>query len=382
MTQRPSFSELPEDHKPIEDADWARAVVSEALVHANTPLEDDDGWMSAADLAAAAEPSAPVEPPKANFDEVSPQAVAEADWVSHDELPPLPTPIRSELRTEPDDAPHAEPVDNAIPARVTNGASVDSVPHFASNGDTSPTRTRELTVELPMLGDDAPDDIVSTDAVMVESEASVEGYRASELRTIVEWLLVIFLALVVAVLAKQFIVQAFWIPTASMETTVNVGDRVLVNKVSYRVNDVRRGDLVVFGRVEGTPGNTEDLIKRAVALPGETIELRSDGRLWIWGPGETPQDALLLDEPYLDVQNALLTPPSPTDGPTSNIWHENCVNDSSNAARCTLDSNSYYMMGDNRSQSFDSRGFGPVPEDNIVGRAFFRIWPLGSISTL
>ena len=379
MTTRPSFSEVPEEHKPIEDVEWARAVVSDALVQANTPTEDDDdGWTSAAEVAEAVAgtvpplpATTPAELPKADFSEISEQAVAETAWLSHHELPVLPNPIRSEVAAPPE-----------VAARQEVAAPQEVLPSAPDHDDQPPVPRRELTVELPTLGYDGEDVVESPDAVMLEGEASVEGYRASELRTIVEWLLVIFLALVVAVLAKQFIVQAFWIPTASMETTVNVGDRVLVNKVSYRVNDVRRGDLVVFGRVEGTPGNTEDLIKRAVALPGETIELRSDGRLWIWGPGETPEDALLLDEPYLDVQNALLTPPSPTDGPTSNIWHDNCVNDSSNSARCTLDSTSYFMMGDNRSQSFDSRGFGPVPEENIVGRAFFRIWPLGNISTL
>ena len=218
--------------------------------------------------------------------------------------------------------------------------------------------------------------------MLVESDASVEGYRTSGLRAIVEWLLVIFLALVVAVLAKEFIVQAFWIPSESMETTVNVGDRVLVNKLSYDFNDVRRGDLVVFSKVEGTPSDTEDLIKRAVALPGETIEVRSDGRLWIWGAGETPDDALLLEEPYLDVNNRLLNAPSTTDAPSSTIWHTSCVNDRLDGSRCTLDDSSYFMLGDNRSRSFDSRGFGPVPEENLIGRAFFRIWPLSAISTL
>ena len=221
-----------------------------------------------------------------------------------------------------------------------------------------------------------------SDEVMVETAASVAGYRTSGFRTVIEWLLVVFAALVVAVVAKEFVVQAFWIPSESMETTVNVGDRVLVNKLSYEFNDVRRGDLVVFSKVEGTPSATEDLIKRAVALPGETIELRSDGRLWIWGPGETPDDALLLDEPYLDVQNAVLNAPSSSDSPSTNIWHESCVNDATNPARCTLDDNSFFMLGDNRNNSFDSRGFGPVPEENLIGRAFFRIWPLSSISTL
>lgn len=235
----------------------------------------------------------------------------------------------------------------------------------------------------PLEPADAPADTApGVDHVLEESDASVEGYRQSDVRTIVEWLVVVFLALVVAVLAKEFVVQAFWIPSESMETTVNVGDRVLVNKLSYQFNDVRRGDLVVFSKVEGTQSETEDLIKRAIALPGETLELRADGRLWIWGPGETPEDALLLDEPYLDVQNALLNSPSPTDAPSATIWHENCVNDGSNLARCTLDDSSFYMLGDNRSRSLDSRGFGPVPEDNLIGRAFFRIWPLGAVSTL
>lgn len=243
---------------------------------------------------------------------------------------------------------------------------------------------QSTSTSLPTL-DDQPTSVHNVsigDEVLAESDASVEGYRQSDVRTIVEWLLVVFLALVVAVLAKEFVVQAFWIPSESMETTVNVGDRVLVNKLSYQFNDVRRGDLVVFSKVEGTQSDTEDLIKRTVALPGETIELRADGRLWIWGPGETPNDALLLDEPYLDVQNALLNAPSPTDAPSASIWHENCVNDGSNLARCTLDDNSFFMMGDNRSSSLDSRGFGPVPEDNLIGRAFFRIWPLGAVSTL
>ncbi len=343
MTNHTSVSgDRPDEHEPIEDPQWVRSVVSEALVHANTPLDDDDGWSSGIQPAHQVTSQEPL--PQADFSEVSPEAIADSDWVSHHEvapvaLPPLPPPV---------DAVTPQAPQRSLPTLDTDTTTYDSL----------------------------------DDAVMVETKASVEGYRASELRTVVEWLLVIFLALVVAVLAKEFVVQAFWIPTASMETTVNVGDRVLVNKVSYRVNDVRRGDLVVFGRVEGTPGNTEDLIKRAVALPGETIELRSDGRLWIWGPGETPADALLLDEPYLDAQNALLTPPSPTDGPTATIWHDTCVNDSSNSARCTLDSESYFMLGDNRGQSFDSRGFGPVPEDNIVGRAFFRIWPLSNFSTL
>ena len=204
----------------------------------------------------------------------------------------------------------------------------------------------------------------------------------SKLRSTIEWLAVIVIALAAALLIKEYIFQAFEIPSASMERTVNVGDRILVNKLSYAFGEVQRGDLVVFERLEGTPGSTDDLIKRAIALPGETIEVRSDGRIWIWGPGETADDAARLEEPYLDVQNAVLSAPRPSDALTQDIWDTRCVNQPRETGRCTLDDSSYFMMGDNRNASSDSRFFGPVPDENLVGRAFARIWPLGDVSTL
>ena len=316
-------------------------MVSEAIVQANTPEERSEGAASHGDTSAV--PDAPFRH--------TPQA---EDWPE----------LHAAARVDATKAQRAQ-LENSRPT-------LDREPVAA------------LTATLPTLEpeDTSLSGLHTEDAVLAETDASIEGFRQSTVRTIVEWLVVVFLALVVAVLAKEFIVQAFWIPSESMETTVNVGDRVLVNKLSYNFNDVRRGDLVVFTKVDGTQSDTEDLIKRAVALPGETIELRSDGRLWIWGPGETPDDALLLNEPYLDAQNQLLNAPSAADAPTATIWHESCVNDGSNPARCTLDDNSFFMLGDNRSRSLDSRGFGPVPEENLIGRAFFRIWPLGAISSL
>jgi signal peptidase I len=204
----------------------------------------------------------------------------------------------------------------------------------------------------------------------------------SRLRSTIEWLAVVVTALAAALLIKEYVFQAFEIPSASMERTVNVGDRILVNKLSYSFGDVQRGDLVVFERLEGAPGSTDDLIKRAIALPGETIEVRSDGRIWIWGPGETAEDAALLEEPYLDVQNAVLSTPRASDALTQDIWDTHCVNQPREPGRCTLDDSSYFMMGDNRNASADSRFFGPVPDENVVGRAFARIWPLGDVSTL
>ena len=186
-------------------------------------------------------------------------------------------------------------------------------------------------------------------------------------------------ALVAALIIREYLVQAFEIPSQSMESTVNVGDRILVNKLSYSLGEVQRGDLVVFTRGELISGNTDELIKRAIALPGETVELREDGNLYIWGAGEGPGDAFILPEPYLSDlarQSMALEAGAPA---VNDIWHERCANPAGEPRRCTLDSTSFYMLGDNRSNSADSRTFGPVPEENVVGRAFFRIWPASSI---
>ncbi len=224
--------------------------------------------------------------------------------------------------------------------------------------------------------------VPTPDSLRAPEESPEESRGTAALRSTVEWLAVIVVALSAALLIKAYVVQAFEIPSGSMQTTVNIGDRILVNKLSYRIGDVGRGDLVVFERLEGTPGSTDDLIKRAIALPGETIEVRNDGRIWIWGPGESPDDAARLEEPYLDDFNAIIATPRAGDALTSDIWNERCVNQPREPGRCTLNASSYFMMGDNRNASSDSRFFGPVPEENIIGRAFLRIWPLGDIGPL
>ena len=286
-------------------------------------------------------------------------------------------------QTEPPAA--ASPATAAVPNVVT-----ETAPAFNRVAETQSSTL--LAEPPPSLPDGVVEDRRKTsesvarpgrstdDQLLTQEDATIEGFRSSDLRTILEWLTVIVAALTVALLIKAFVLQAFWIPSESMETTVNEGDRILVNKVSYRLHEVRRGDLVVFKKLPGTGGTTEDLIKRAIALPGETIEVRDDGRIWIWGPGETPEDARRLEEPYLSPDDAFLNVPSSAADPTA-IGNENCVNGDS-PTRCTLGDDSYYMLGDNRNQSQDSRFFGPIPDENIVGRAFLRIWPLSDIDTL
>jgi signal peptidase I len=184
-------------------------------------------------------------------------------------------------------------------------------------------------------------------APIVEDEAPTGARRAAE------WLAVVFGAVVVAILIKAFLFQAFFIPSESMESTLEPGDRVLVNKVSYDLHDVHRGDVVVFS-LPGflAPGEPQgDLIKRVIGLPGDTVEVRPSG-VYINGA--------LLQEPYVDAASG--------EGPTY--------------PRTRVPEHTVFVMGDNRSNSRDSRFFGPVPNDAIVGRAFFRLWPLSSIGSL
>lgn len=197
---------------------------------------------------------------------------------------------------------------------------------------------------LTAAGDDSVDGVDEA-----EAEAGASG-GPSALRTIIEWVAVIGGALAVALVIQSFLVQAFYIPSSSMEPTLEVGDRVLVNKLSYDLHDVNRGDLVVFERPDGSAGDIKDLIKRAIGLPGETVEIR-DGSVLI--------DGRVLDEPYL-ADEEVLVEFAPVQVPEDQV----------------------FVMGDNRDDSRDSRAFGPITIDSIVGRAFVRVWPLTDLATL
>ncbi|HZD17109.1 MAG TPA: signal peptidase I [Actinomycetota bacterium] len=211
----------------------------------------------------------------------------------------------------------------------------------------------------------------STDAhPEAAGQARAAGRRGShriESRSVLSFLrelpVLIVLALALAIVLKTFVVQAFYIPSGSMEPTLGPGDRVLVNKIFYRPS---RGDVVVFsdpkdGRSpdRGIVGGFlhwlseglgfarpehEDFIKRVIGLPGETVEIR-DGKLFV--------DGTRIAEPYLR---------GPVDtrdyGPTQ------------------VPADSLFVLGDNRLNSNDSRfGLGFVPVEKVIGRAFVIIWP-------
>jgi signal peptidase I len=147
---------------------------------------------------------------------------------------------------------------------------------------------------------------------------------------------------------RPFVLEAFRIPSESMVPTLEVGDRVFVNKFIYRFTEPERGDIVVF---ESVNGGEEDLIKRVVALPGDEVEVRS-GTLLVNGEEQ--------EEPYLNKELPFNGSYEPTEVPEGEV----------------------FVMGDNRANSADSRVFGPLPVENIEGEAFMRFWPPTRIGAL
>ncbi len=170
----------------------------------------------------------------------------------------------------------------------------------------------------------------------------------------VEWAIVIIGAILVAFIVKTFLVQAFKIPSPSMVPTLMEGDRVLVNKLSYDLHDVHRGDVIVFDRpkaLQGGANDPKDLIKRVIGLPGDTVQTKG-GKVYI--------NDRELKEPYLPDGTVTNGIDEPVTVPKGELW----------------------MMGDNRGNSSDSRVFGTISESTIVGRAFMVMWPLSRIGSL
>jgi signal peptidase I len=161
-----------------------------------------------------------------------------------------------------------------------------------------------------------------------------------------DWALVVVIALVVALGVRTFLLAHFVVEGSSMYSTLETGDRVFVNKVSYRLHDPNRGEVVVLHEIRGT--SERDLIKRVIAVGGEEIEMRSC---------EVRIGGQLLLEPYLDP--TVVTP-------------GNCGGD---FGPLIVPEGTVFVMGDNRAGSQDSRALGPILLDDIVGRAFVVFWP-------
>jgi signal peptidase I len=186
-------------------------------------------------------------------------------------------------------------------------------------------------------------------------------------RLLVEAALLLLVALVLSVAVRATVAEAFRIPSGSMEPQLEIGDRVAVSRLAYRLHEPRRGDVVVFDcpPLAGCPPETdevlpvrvrdavleallvrqptEEYIKRVIGLPGETVEGRG-GAVYV--------DGKRLVEPYLPI-GTVTSDFGPEVVPDGSLW----------------------VMGDNRANSADSRVFGTIDRDTIVGRATMRIWP-------
>jgi len=190
-----------------------------------------------------------------------------------------------------------------------------------------------------------------------------------------EFVTIIVVALGLALLIQAFLVKPFRIPSESMEPTLDIGQRVLVDRVTYRFSDPHRGQIVVFKPPAGADENTcgipsepddghpcqkptsnkskSNFIKRVVGVPGDRIKVLA-GRVYV--------DGKLQKEPFIrpDASCAICNLPK----------------------EITIPPGYFFMMGDNRGQSADSREWGPVPKKWIIGHAFFTYWPPGRIGTL
>ena len=209
------------------------------------------------------------------------------------------------------------------------------------------------------------DDPVLSEAARPVSvtEAPAAPEKPSGLRNAVEWIVIAGGALLVAFVIKTFLLQAFYIPSLSMAPTLKENDRVLVNKLSYDLHEVNRGDVVVFESPPNEGSATKDLIKRVIAMPGETVEAR-DGQVLINGQ--------VLDEPYLerDVE---------TRGPMCQVA---TLPGCQGLEKVVVPPDTYFVMGDNRANSRDSRFVGAIPDDLIIGRAFVKVWPVTALGLL
>ena len=166
-----------------------------------------------------------------------------------------------------------------------------------------------------------------------------------------EWPFLLLFSVVTAVVIRAFVFETFFIPSPSMHPTLLEGERVLVNKLSYHLHGVHRGDVVVFRRPPNLHVDDEDLIKRVIGLPGDTVEGRGR-RVYVNGR--------MLQEPEVP---------------------DDC-HGTDDFLRVSVPADHVFVMGDNRCNSTDSRMFGPISEDLLVGRAFVRVWPLTDIGGL
>ncbi len=199
-------------------------------------------------------------------------------------------------------------------------------------------------------------DATSDDAPRPEAQSSRRGLGC--LLEIVETLV---LTLVIYLLIHNFIAQPFEVEQDSMVPTILEHEYILIDKLSPRFSDYDRGDIVVFSPPPGYEQGGVPFIKRVIGLPGDTVSLEN-GRVFVTAPGGSP---VPLAEPYVREVDGRPAPTQPRDAQGTAEW--------------TVPEGHYFVMGDNRPDSQDSRFFGPITRESIIGRAWVRYFPLDRI---
>ncbi|BAC89964.1 signal peptidase I [Gloeobacter violaceus] len=190
---------------------------------------------------------------------------------------------------------------------------------------------------------------------MVEHPNSTEPSRPSVAHGFWRWfssqrenLQTIVLAVFLALFIRSFVAEARYIPSGSMEPTLRIDDRLIVEKLSYEFQQPERGQVIVFTPPKRT-NIDQAFIKRVIGLPGDTIEVKN---------GKVLLNGRTLNEPYIATPPAYILP------------------------RQKVPAGHFFVMGDNRNNSFDSHLWGFLPRQNVIGRAVFRFWPLERVGAI
>ncbi len=175
------------------------------------------------------------------------------------------------------------------------------------------------------------------------------GKNKTRSKEFISYLIVILCAALVSILFRIFLFEPFIVPTPSMEPTLMVRDKVIVNKFSHKCFDIKRGDLLVF---HSPIEEGKDLVKRAIAFEGETITFKKDGNVYI-------DDKKLSEDFFAPDYRPEYTQQS-----------------------FTIGKDEIFVLGDNRNNSYDSRYFGPILKSDVFGKVFFIYWPPPRIGTV
>jgi len=193
---------------------------------------------------------------------------------------------------------------------------------------------------------------MSLDADLPPVETSQSNKKKPSKRAFVEWAVVVVIAVLASFLLRTFVVQTFFIPSASMQPTLFEGNRIVVDKLAVTFGTINRGDIVVFKAPPNVANECNDpvadLVKRVIGLPGD--HLTSKG------------NTIYVNGKVLHQNWSHYTPLGVAIG------------------NVTVPAGQYFMMGDNHADSCDSRTWGTVPRSNIIGKVFVKFWPLSEFT--